>query len=379
MKSCGNGAASLLGAGGSSGRATASSLCRWRSVWRTLSRLLPDWRRSPACLMMAELPRERRLCQGLGRWRAMAGSASATSLAEIGGGDSEGALSDDSGCSRAGNSPTALAGPRSVGSVSTRATKTANRKEKANAAQTSRRNMMPMGMSETNTASAVAVLTIQALRVRPLSKTSEMAPRRNAGTPTAAAITMRTPPSPAELSRFTHMTTTLVATARDDKAAPARTPPSCRERGLRRWGTITPVDPCARAEPAPYGNAGAAARQRERERNTCGSLCGPATSFGSGRERRGDRKLAAHSHQRAGTPSIPPRKTVFYRTAHCGPNLERPTTTRTPPMDPSPHVCDLALCPVPITGRPRLGDYLTEHGKRPTINPSGGKECRGGA
>lgn len=247
MKSCGNGAASLAVAGGSSGRGTASSLCRWRSVmWRTLSRLLPDRRRSPACLTMAELPRERRLCQGPGRWRARAGTASATSLAEIGGGDSKGALPDGSGCSRAGNSLTALAGSRSVGSVSTRATKTANKEEKANAAQTSRRNMSPMGMSETNTASAVAVLTILTLRVRPLSKISEMAPRRNAGTPTAAAITMRTPLSPPELSRFTHMTTTLVATARDDRAAPARTPPSCRDRGLRRCGAITPVDPYTR-------------------------------------------------------------------------------------------------------------------------------------
>jgi hypothetical protein len=44
----------------------------------------------------------------------------------------------------------------------------------------------------------------------------------------------------------------------------------------------------------------------ERERDTCGSSCVPATWFGSGRERRGDRKLAAHSHQGAGTTSIPP-------------------------------------------------------------------------
>jgi hypothetical protein len=252
----------LAVAGSSSGTGTTSFLCRWRSVMRrTLSRLLPDRRRSPACLTMAELPRERRLCQGLGRRRARAGTASATSLAEIGGGDSEGALSDGSGCCRADNSLMALDGSRSVGSVSTRATKTANRTEKANAAQTSRGNTIPIGRSETNTASAVAMLTILTLRVRPLSKISEMAPRRNAGTLTAAAITVRPPLSPPELSRFTHMTTTLVATAKDDRAAPARTPPSWRDRGLRRWGTITPVDPCARVEPTPHSAVRTAAPQ----------------------------------------------------------------------------------------------------------------------
>jgi hypothetical protein len=309
----------LAVAGGSSGRGTASSLCRWLSVMlRKLSRLLPGWRRSPACLTMAELPRERRLCQGLGRWRARTGTAPATSLAEIGGGDSEGALSDGSGCSGADNSATALAGSRSVGSVSTRATNTANRKEKANAAQTSRKNRIPMGMSETNTARAVTVLTILTLRVRPLSKTSEMAPRRNAGMLTAAAITMRTPLSPPERSRFTHMTTTLVATARDDRAAPARTPPSCRDRGLRRWGTITPVDPRARAEPAPHGTAETAAPQeRARTLRILRVILRACHLFGSGRERRGDRVLAAHSRQRAGTPSIPPRETVFYQTCPC--------------------------------------------------------------
>jgi hypothetical protein len=81
---------------------------------------------------------------------------------------------------------------------------------------------------------------------------------------------MRTPPSPPELLRSTSMTTTLVTTARDDRAAPARTPPSRRDRGLRRCGgTITPVDPYTRGDPAPQGPAGTEARQqRARTRYT---------------------------------------------------------------------------------------------------------------
>jgi len=54
----------------------------------------------------------------------------------------------------------------------------------------------------------------------------------------------------------------------------------------------------------------------ERERYTCGSSCVPATWFGSSRERRGDRG-AGSSHQRTGTVSIPPHKTVFQRTGAC--------------------------------------------------------------
>ena len=247
--------------------------------------------------MIARLPRERRLCQGAGRWRAIARTASAASPRDVGGGGSAGDPPDGSGFSRDGIWRTAFGSSRSVGSVNTRATRTANRREKANAAQTSRRNMSPMGRRETNTASAVVVLTILALRARPLSKTSATAPRRNAGMPTAAAITKRTPLFPPELSRSTHMTTTLVATASEDRAAPARTPPSCRDRGLRRLGTFTPVNSRANAEPALAALQGRPQRAERECDAFCGLFCAPATWFGSGRERRGYRKMAAHSHQ----------------------------------------------------------------------------------
>ena len=168
---------------------------------------------------------------------------------------------------------------------------------------------MPMGRSETNTASAVAVLMILALRVRPLSKTSAIAPRRNAGTPTAAAITMRTLLSPPEPSRFTQMTTTLVATASEDRAAPARTPPSRRDRGLRRWGAIMPVNPRARAEPAltaPQEQPPKSKREYDYPGYTACLLPDRAAAAEGGE--------TGNSQPSTGwRPSIPPRTTVFYQ------------------------------------------------------------------